>query len=165
MAIIGQFFFWFFVGIGVLMLPFNLPGTFLMVAVALIYALFTHFETFTPTILITLLGLAALAELIEYIIGTFITVKYGASKWGVIGAIGGGILGAIWGTPLMPVIGTVIGGFLGAYLGAFFLEYLYLKRTDRAVQAGYGAFVGKIGGTLSKLIVAIVMIVIMIQQM
>jgi uncharacterized protein YqgC (DUF456 family) len=165
MAIIGQIFFWSFIAIGVLMLPFNLPGTFLMVGVALVYGLLTHFETFTPTVLVTLLGLAALAELIEYIIGTFITVKYGASKWGVIGAIGGGILGAIWGTPLIPVLGTLIGGFLGAYLGAFFLEYLYLKRTDRAVQAGYGAFMGKIGGTLSKLIVAAAMIVIMIQRM
>ena len=165
MAIIGQILFWLFIAIGLLMLPFNLPGTFLMVAVAFVYALFTSFETFTPAVLITLLGLAALAELIEYIIGTFITVKYGASKWGVIGAIGGGIVGAIWGTSIMLVIGTVIGGLLGAYLGAFFLEYLYYKNTEKAIQAGYGAFMGKIGGTVSKLIVAFAMIFIMIQKM
>lgn len=165
MAIIGQIIFWFIIAIGMFMLPFNLPGTFLMVGAALVYALITHFETFTPTFLLTLAGLAAVAELIEYVIGTFITVKYGASKWGVLGAIGGGIMGAIWGTPVMPVLGTVIGGLLGAYLGAFFLEYLYLKRTDKAVQAGYGAFIGKIGGTLSKLVIAIIMIVLLIQRM
>jgi uncharacterized protein YqgC (DUF456 family) len=165
MAIIGQIVFWCFIAIGMLILPFNLPGTFLMAGAAFVYALFTHFETFTPTFLLALTGLAAVAELIEYIIGTFITVKYGASKWGVLGAIGGGILGAIWGTPIMPVLGTVVGGFLGAYLGAYFLEYLHLKRTDKAVQAGYGAFVGKIVGTLSKLVIAIIMIVIMIQRM
>ncbi|MFQ6092662.1 MAG: DUF456 family protein [bacterium] len=156
MAIIGQIFFWLFI---------NLPGTFLMAGVAFVYALLTRFETFTPSVLIALLGLAALAELIEYVIGTFITVKHGASRWGVLGAIGGGILGAIWGTPIMPVVGTVIGGFLGAYLGAFLLEYLNYKNTERAVQAGYGAFVGKIGGSLSKLIVALAMIIIMVQRM
>jgi len=165
MAIVGQIFYWFFIAVGVFMLPFNLPGTFLMVGVAFVYALFTHFETFTPSVLVALLGLAAIAELIEYVIGAFITVKYGASKWGVVGAIGGGILGAIWGTPIMPVVGTVVGGFLGAYLGAFLLEYLSYKNAERAVQAGYGAFVGKIGGTVSKLIVAMAMIIIMIQKM
>ncbi len=164
-TLVGQIVLWAGVAIGLLMLPFNLPGTFIMVGAAFLHALITHFHPFSPTVLLILLGLAILAELIEYVIGTFITAKFGASKWGILGAIAGGILGAVAGTPVMPVIGTVIGGFAGAFLGASVLEYIHFKKKNEAIQAGFGALMGKLGGTLAKLIVAMAMIMIMIRQL
>ena len=47
-------------------------------------------------------------------------------------------------------IGIILGPFLGAVIGELFAG----KNNKEAIKAGFGAFVGLIFGTISKLIVA-----------
>ena len=47
---------------------------------------------------------------------------------------------------------------MGAFLGAFIVEFLNSKGSEQAVESGWGAFVGRVGGTITKGIIAITMI-------
>jgi len=152
--------------LGIAAIPFGFPGTFVIFADVLVYGLATGFRgAITWPVLLILLGLAVLSELFEFLLGTFTTLKFGASRWGVLGTLIGGILGAACGSALFPVVGTVLGALAGAFLGAFILEMIHRDDQARAVRAGYGAFVGRILGTTVNLSCAIAMVVIILVRL
>jgi len=159
MEIVGMIFFWIFLIIGIIIIPFGIAGTFIIVADALIYALITGFDKITISFLAILLGIAVLMEIIEASFGAVLARKYGGSKWAMTGAVVGGFLGAVLGTPVTPVIGTVIGAFLGAFIGAALLHGLSTDKWDEALRVGLGAFFGAVSGKVSKIIAAIIMVV------
>ena len=107
-----------------------------------------------PFVLI-LLAIALGVELIESIFGAILAKKFGGSKWGMLGAIG-----ALIGTPVMPVLGTLIGGFMGAFVGATLLEWIHTNKLNRGFRVGLGAFFGALGGKVTKLIAAIIMVIL-----
>jgi len=145
--------------LGIVAILLGFPGTFLIFGDALVYGLVTRFRGgITVKFLLLLLAITLLAELVEFLLGTFTTLKFGASKWGVVGTLVGGILGAAWGSAAIPIVGTLAGVFVGAFLGAFFLEYLHRDDHVVAARAGLGAFVGKILGITVTLSCAIAMI-------
>ena len=145
--------------LGIVAILLGFPGTFLIFGDALVYGLVTRFRGgITVKFLLLLLAITLLAELVEFLLGTFTTLKFGASKWGVVGTLVGGILGAAWGSAAIPIVGTLAGVFVGAFLGAFFLEYLHRDDHMVAARAGLGAFVGKILGITVTLSCAIAMI-------
>jgi len=161
--VIGLIFFFLFLVLGIAVIPLGFPGTFVIFADALVYGLITGFRgAITWPVLLILLGLAVLSELFEFLLGTFTTLKFGASRWGVIGTLIGGILGAAWGSALLPVVGTVLGALAGAFLGAFILEMIHRSDQSRAARAGTGAFVGRILGTTMNLSCAIAMVTILL---
>jgi uncharacterized protein YqgC (DUF456 family) len=139
------------------------PGTFLIFGDALIYGLVTRFRGgITANFLLLLLAITLFAELVEFLLGTFTTLKFGASRWGVLGTLAGGILGAAWGSAAIPLVGTFIGAIGGAFLGAFLLEYLHREDHVLAARAGFGAFVGKILGMTLTLSCSIAMIALIL---
>ena len=73
----------------------------------------------------------------------------------MIGAMIGGFVGAIWATAILPLIGTLFGAFIGAFVGAAVFEYFNSNDLDKSVKAGFGAFLGSLGGKLTKLAVAV----------
>ena len=163
MHIIGLILFYLILVLGIVAIFLGLPGTFFIFLGALVYGLITRFrDPFTPKFLLMLLGIALFAELIEFLLGTFTTLKFGASKRGVVGTLVGGILGATWGSAAVPLIGTVLGAFIGAFLGAFFLEYFHQDNHSAAARAGFGAFVGKILGITFTFSCAIAMIALIL---
>ena len=163
LQVFGLILFFLFLVLGIAAIPFGFPGTFVIFADALVYGLITRFRgPITWPILLILLGLAVLSELFEFLLGTFTTLKFGASRWGVIGTLIGGILGAAWGSALLPVVGTVLGALAGAFLGAFILELIHRDDRARAARAGTGAFVGRILGTALNLSCAIAMVAIIL---
>ena len=86
---VGQwsgYFLWSFLLIAAsLFVYLGLGGTFIIIGLALVHALFTGFDPITWKLLLVLLGLALLGEGIEFVVGTFYVAKKGASKAGVIG--------------------------------------------------------------------------------
>jgi uncharacterized protein YqgC (DUF456 family) len=150
--------------IGIVMVPFGLPGTFVVAASAIIYNLITWSWTLSIKFIAILFGLAILAEILEWIVGAYSAKKFGASKWGIAGAIIGAIAGTIIGTPV-PLIGNIIGMIVGAFLGAFVLEIFVKKDIAKALKAGYGAFLGRIGAILLKFIIAAVIFTILLVKL
>jgi uncharacterized protein YqgC (DUF456 family) len=101
----------------------------------------------------TLLGITlvvAIAVLVlDYVIPSVGTKKFGGTKFGVIGTTIGLILGIFF----FPPIGLIVGPFVGAFIG----EMIYdSKNPKKALKASYGSFIGFLTGTLLKFVVAVI---------
>ncbi len=162
LEIAGLVIFFLIIAAGMIMILFSLPGCWIILADAIIYGLITRFQEVNLWVLLLLLFVATAAEGLEFLAGVYGTKYYGASRRGIIGAIIGAILGAILMSPLLFLIGAVIGAFIGAFLGASIVEYLNDRNYKRAIRAGMGAFLGKLGGILAKEIAAVAMLGILI---
>jgi len=160
LEIFGMIVFWIILIAGVVIIPFGIAGTFIIVADALVYGLLTGFEHYSLGFVGILLGIALFMELLEELFSGFLARKFGGSKWAMVGAIVGGLLGAIIGTPITPVLGTLLGGFIGSFSGALIVEWLQTSDFTHAFRVGMGAFFGALGGKLTKIVVAIVMVVL-----
>lgn len=133
---------------GLLMVPLGLPGTWLQVIAIGAYAYATHWRLGWWIFGIALV-LAAMAEVVEFVMGGRFARKYGGSRRAAWGAIIGGLIGAFVGTPV-PVIGSVIGAFVGAFLGAALLELTSSSEVRGALRVGWGAFLGRLAAAAMK---------------
>lgn len=145
--------------VGLIAIPLGLGGTFILIGVAALYDLLHGFSVIGVPLLLVFLGLAILGEVIEAVLGSVVAQKFGARKWGMVGAFVGGIAGGVYGTPIMPVVGTIIGSILGAFVGAFALEFIARSRQADAagggLRAGYGAFIGRLSAGAIKFAIGI----------
>lgn len=147
----------------------SLPGNWLILIATALFALFVRTEGSGigwPTIVV-LLGLAIIGEIIETAAGAAGAARSGGSRRGmilsIIGAIIGSIGGAIVSVPIPifgPPIGAVFGGAVGAFIGALLGESWKGRALDHGMQVGQAAFLGRIFGTVGKLIAGAVMLVI-----
>ena len=157
---LGMIGFWLILMIGIVIIPFNIAGTFIIAGAALVYGLLTHFSEITLAFIGLLLAMAVGMEILEAFFGALLAKKFGGSKWGMIGAMAGGMAGAVIGTPITPVLGTLIGAFLGSFLGAMTFEFLHEHDLNRAVRVGLGAFLGALSSKVTKIFVAVLMVVL-----
>ncbi|HSB07380.1 MAG TPA: DUF456 domain-containing protein, partial [Thermodesulfobacteriota bacterium] len=89
-----------------------LPGPPLSFVGLFLFALARDFSPpLTPTLVITMLIVTIAVVVVDYFIPFIGAKKYGASKWGIYGSIGGMIIGAFF-SPL----GMLLGAFIGAVL-------------------------------------------------
>ena len=86
--------------------------------------------------------ITALVLLVDFAAGAVGTKRYGGSAWG----IGGAAVGAIVGLFVVPPFGVILGPLVGAILG----ELIAGKSSEEAARAGWGSFLGFLGGTLVK---------------
>src|SRR3972149_9842479 len=147
---------------GLVSLIFGLRANRSILADSLLYGSKGGFKEITPKAILILIILLILGEVLEYGLGILGAKERGASKGAIIASILGGIVGAIIGAPFLFGIGSIIGAFLGAFGGAFLLEYLQGKGVDQAIESGWGAFLGRVGGAISKGFIGIMMIIIAI---
>jgi uncharacterized protein len=104
---------------------------------------------FTTNFLMVM-GMVTLAiTLLDYLIPSYSTKKFGGSKYGVWGCTIGLVIG-LWLGP----IGIVLGPFVGAFIG----EIISNNSSDKALKAAFGSFVGFLAGTLLKLVTCLVMV-------
>ena len=150
--------------VGLIIAALGLPGTFVILAGAILYNLITWSWTISLEILFILFALALLAELIEFIFGLLGAKIFKMSGWTTFGFIAGLIIGAIIGVPV-PIIGSVLGMLLGGFLGAFIVSYIEKNNFKKSLKAGFGAFVTGIGSIMLKLVIAVIMIVIFYLQL
>ena len=139
---------------------FGLPGNFIILGASILLGWYGGFHDVTVTVIIVLIALAILGELVEFVLGIYGAKKYKSSNKAIVGSIVFGIAGAVLGLPFFLGIGAVIGAFIGAFVGAFLVDLFIQKNVDSAVKSGWGAFIGRIGGTVSKAALGIAMIVI-----
>ena len=145
--------------VGLIIAALGLPGTFVVLAGAVIYNLITWSWSVSLQTLFILLGIALLAELIEFVFGLVGAKVFRMSGWTTFGFIAGLILGAIVGVPV-PILGSVLGMLLGSFLGAFIFSYAEKHDFKKSLKAGIGAFVTGISSIILKLALAVVMVVV-----
>lgn len=143
---------------------FGLPGTWLMVLTTAIVA-WLQWVPGVPAAqqvigiwtLVVLLGLATLGEVLEFVAGAAGAKKAGGSAKGAVAAIVGGVVGAIVGTFAIPipVLGSLLGAAAGAGVGAWGVELAGGKTMESSIRIGWGAGVGRLLGTVYKLVVGI----------
>lgn len=143
---------------GLVLIPFGLPGLWVIVLAILGYGWLTDFQTLTAWFLVLAIGLALAGELIEAWVGFSFARRYGGSSRAGWGALVGGLVGAVVGVPV-PLIGSVIGGFVGAFAGAALFEYTRARHSETAARAGWGAVLGRAAAAAVKTALGIVMIV------
>ena len=128
----------------------SLPANWIFLGLSLLYALLTGFSPVGWWTLVVLAILAAIGELLEFLVGVGYTAKRGATRWGVIGTFVGGLIGGIALSSVTPPAGTLLGAFGGSFLGAVLFEYLAQARVDAALRSGRAAFLGKVFGAVAK---------------
>lgn len=136
--------------VGLVLVPFGLPGLWLMVLALLGYGLWGDFQRVGFVTILVAVGLAVVGEVLEAWFGFRFAKRYGGSTRAGWGAVAGGLVGAVLGTPV-PVIGSVIGAFLGAFAGAVVLEYTRASRMRSSLSAGWGAVLGRAAAAAAKI--------------
>ena len=145
--------------VGLLLIPFGLPGLWVMVGGVLAYGWMTGFRSVGVVMIGALLALAFLGEILDNWIGFRYAKRYGGSTRSGWGALLGGLVGAMIGVPVA-VIGSVIGAFLGSFVGAALFELTYSRRLDVATRAGWGAVIGRAVAAAAKIAIGVVIAVI-----
>jgi uncharacterized protein YqgC (DUF456 family) len=150
----------------------GLPGSAVVLLVAFLFSACTHWERPPWWMLLVFLGVVAVAETADNLLGAWGTKRFGGSDrgafWatvgGVAGVLGLGWLGPVLGAPFGPVgwiVGVVLlplaGGFAGGYLGGYWYELRQGREPAEARRAGWGAFFGRAAGGLLKAILAATM--------
>jgi uncharacterized protein YqgC (DUF456 family) len=142
---------------------FGLPGNWLNVAAAAVYAWLVpgqHRLSISWWVVGAALVLAILGELFEFLAGAMGAAKVGGSRRGAVlaifGSLVGGVLGATIGVPI-PVIGSIVGillfAGLGAMAGAIAGEFWKGRDWETSIKIGHAAFWGRLLGTAGKLAV------------
>lgn len=147
-----------------------IPGNWIIVVTTGLFAWLVH----TPSadgvhwwVVVALLVFAILGEATEMASGSVTAARVGAGKRGMagalIGSLVGSVLGAIIGVPV-PIIGSAIAAMLGGGLGALAGAVIGEKSTGRAsresLTVGVAALIGKLVGTVGKIVIGIVMLVV-----
>ncbi len=129
----------------------GMPGPPLVFVGALAYALLTGFAKLGWSVMLTLAGLAALSQVLDYLASAYGAKRFGGSRWGIWGSVLGGLIGLV----LFSLPGMIVGLFAGAVL-----PELLLGRKDAAtsLKIGGGSLLGFLGGTLLKLVFSLAMI-------
>lgn len=109
---------------------------------------FTKQYDFSTKFLIAWAVITILVSIIDYLIPIWGTKKFGGSRYGIWGSVIGLLLGFLW-----PPIGIIFGPFIGAVIGE-----MIGGQKNNALKAGFGAFIGFIGGTVIKLMASGIML-------
>ena len=142
---------------GLFLIPFGLPGLWLMIGVV-------AFGTFTGKvawwILALLIVLGIIAELLEFLAVKKMSDRHGGSRLAFVGAILGGLAGAIIGAPV-PIIGSLIAGVIGTFAGAALVTAWEQRGLNQAaMRVGMGAALGRAAAVAIKVAVAVVVLVV-----
>jgi len=128
------------------------PGTTIILAAAVIHRIMLGAEKSIGWKPIALLVLLTLVSYAFDFLGSYFGAKYfGATRWGMLGAIIGALVGIFFG---------IVGLFVGPVIGAVAGEFIAGKRMIDAGRAGWGSLLGNLGGMVGKLLIALVMIAI-----
>lgn len=138
-----------------LLTPLGAPGNWIMVVVVAIAA-FTGRVGYP--VLALCVGVALVAEIIEYVILKKMTGKYGGSRRAFWGAIAGGIIGVIVGVPV-PIVGSMIAGFIGSFVGAAIVTYMEARDMGQAGRVGWGVLMGRMFAAAVKTAAGVIVLV------
>ena len=141
---------------GLFIIPFGLPGLWLMIAVVG-YGAFIGEVAWWVLALLVVFGI--IAELLEFLAVKRLSDRHGGSTLAFWGAIGGGLAGAIVGAPI-PLIGSVVAGIIGTFAGAALVTMYEQRDLAPAMRVGMGAAAGRAVAVAIKIAVAVVVLVV-----
>jgi len=159
--LLGLFLLALFCLIALASLVVGLPGTFLIVIAAWVYAWATGFLAVTWTTLGWLLGLAVLAEGLEFASAAVASGSESPSRRVAVSAIVGGIVGGIVGTPFFFGVGSLLGALAGAFAGATVAASAEGRDTASAMRTGMSAMRGRLLGFIVKAAIGALMLVVL----
>ena len=116
--------------LGLIMIPFGLPGTWIIAAATLGYQLLVP-NSISMFTLIVVFGLAVVGEVLEFTLSAKYTRKYGGSRR------------ASW--------GAIIGGMIGAFVG----EYSRGGQGGTATRVATGALIGRAVAAAMKVAIGV----------
>ena len=127
-----------------------LPGTAIIFAAAIMHRFMLGPEKGLGWLSILLLLLLLLASYgIDFLGGWFGARRFGATRWGMFGAIAGAVVGLFFGFAGL-LIGPVMGALAGELIGG--------KKMIDAGWAGWGALLGNLAAMIGKLLIGLVMV-------
>lgn len=97
-----------------------------------------------------LIGAAVIGELLEMSLQIAKARKYGSSSSGAFAGMVGAVAGAIMLAPMFFGLGALLGALIGAWIGCFVMELLKGRPRREALDAAFGAMVGRFLGTVCK---------------
>lgn len=126
-----------------------LPGSPLVLAGVLIYKILFP-DAIGWWLVLAMVAAVILATVLEWIGGMLGAKYFGASKWGVFGALVGGLIGLFF---------SLIGLLIGPIIGAFLFEWgLARKDPKLAGKAALGVIVGIVGANVTHLFICVAMV-------
>ncbi|PKQ43759.1 DUF456 domain-containing protein [Confluentibacter flavum] len=138
-----------------LLMVLGLLGSFLPVIpgpftswVGLLLLYFTEAIPTNLTLIIVTLVIAVLISVLDYIIPSMGTKRFGGTRAGVIGTSIGLVVGLF-----APIPGGII---IGPFIGAFIGELINKSNSKTALKAAFGSFIGFLASTFIKFIVAVI---------
>jgi uncharacterized protein YqgC (DUF456 family) len=147
--------------LGLVMIPFGMPGTLVMFAAALCYYLLVPGGGIGLTTVVGTGVLMLVAEGLEWVLASRFTRRYGGSRRAGWGAVIGGMVGAFVGVPV-PIVGSIVGAFVGAFVGALVFEWSRGSGTGTATRVAWGALIGRVTAAAVKVAIGLVMAVWMV---
>jgi uncharacterized protein len=141
------------------LVAFGLPGTWLMVASAMLVAWWQwDHHMFSPVTLVIIVAMAAAGEVAEFALCSVGAARAGGGFRAALAALGGGLAGSVAGTFVipLPLLGTLIGGAAGAAAGALYFSMAKGVDMQRSLRVGLAAGTGRLAGTAVKLAIAVV---------
>lgn len=145
-------------GVGVLLIPFGLPGLWMIVVVTLGLALAGEVGW---TVGLLVAGVAAIAEMAEFLVVARFGRAYGGSRRAFWGAVVGGMLGLFVGFPV-PLVGPVITAFLGTFAGAGLVTLLETRSLRRSARVGWGVVLARTVAVALKVGVSVAVIAVVV---
>src|SRR6266851_2203048 len=128
------------------------PGTTIILAGAVIHRMMLGPEkSIGWRVIVALVLLTLTSYALDFLSGYFGAKYFGATKWGMFGAVLGALVGLFFG---------IAGLFVGPVIGAIAAEFVAGKRMVDAGRAGWGSLLGNLAGMLAKLLIALAMITI-----
>ncbi|MCK9368645.1 DUF456 domain-containing protein [Candidatus Dojkabacteria bacterium] len=139
--------------LGLIITAVNLPGVWLIFGGILVSAISVKFVGISVPWILLFFFVALIAGFIDNIVVLLGAQKFGASKWGIIGALVGVIVGFL--------IGNIVGVIFGPFLGAVAFELIFAARNGKgALKAGIGTIVGMVASVFVKMVIAIIMVAV-----
>jgi len=127
-----------------------IPGTTIILAAAVVHRLMVGPEKGMAWWGIAgLVALTLLSYALDFASSYFGAKYFGATRWGVVGAVIGGIAGIFTGFVtllVLPIVGAVVG------------ELIAGKRLIKAGKAGWGTLLGTLAGMIGKLAIGLAMV-------
>lgn len=158
-------------GTGGILNLFGLAGNWVVLGASVLHLLVADSESrigYGFGVPLTLLVLALLGEVMEFLAGILGAGKAGGSRRGMVLSMLGGIVGSLFGFSIgnffFPIVGGIVGIFvvagLGALAGAVLGETWKGRGFEESMKVGRGAFTGRLLGTLGKTFVGSLMLMI-----
>ena len=120
--------------VGLVLIPFGVPGLWLMVVIVLGLVLA---GSVSWKLGLAAAAAAAVAELAEFLVLQRFGKRYGGSRKAFWAAVIGGMAGLFVGLPV-PLIGPLLTAFLGTFIGAGVVTWLETRSFERSTRVGWG---------------------------